>query len=314
VEDILKQELGDPRIQVMQHGPAAEKGVLFSTLVNMCNRNNGRTGMGLVMASKNLKAIVVRGKQRPPLADAKSLAALNKLGVSWIPDNPDVRSIGEFGTASVVLPQNSMGTFPTRNYSEGQFEGAEKISGEKMAETVLKSRDTCYACAVRCKRVVEIKGGPYPVDPRYGGPEYETLGTFGSYCGIDNLAAIAYANMLCNMNGVDTISCGATIAFAMECFEKGIITEKETGGIKLKFGDVDAMLVVLQQIVTNSGTLGSLLSQGSARAAKVGQKSRRTAHYSQKPGGAGTHAAGQEILGADLCSQSLWCRSSVQRA
>jgi len=235
----------------------------------MCNRNNGRTGMGLVMASKNLKAIVVRGKQRPPLADAKSLAALNKLGVSWIPDNPDVRSIGEFGTASVVLPQNSMGTFPTRNYSEGQFEGAEKISGEKMAETVLKSRDTCYACAVRCKRVVEIKGGPYPVDPRYGGPEYETLGTFGSYCGIDNLAAIAYANMLCNMNGVDTISCGATIAFAMECFEKGIITEKETGGIKLKFGDVDAMLVVLQQIVTNSGTLGSLLSQGSARAAKV---------------------------------------------
>lgn len=269
VENILKQELGDPHIQVMQHGPAAEKGVLFSSLVNMCSRNNGRTGMGLVMASKNLRAIVVRGKQKPVLADSASLAALNKLGNSWIPGNGDVRAVGEFGTASVILPQNSMGTLPTRNYAEGQFEGAEKISGEKMAETVLKTRDTCYACAVRCKRVVEIKDGPYPVDPRYGGPEYETLGTFGSYCGIDNLAAIAHANMLCNMHGVDTISCGATIAFAMECFEKGIITEKETGGIKLKFGDPDAMLAALKQIVTNSGTLGMVLSQGSARAAKV---------------------------------------------
>ncbi len=268
-EDIIRAELGDAKIQVLQHGPAAEKGVLFSSLVNMCSRNNGRTGMGLVMASKNLRAVAVRGTGRPPIADNKALAALNKLGVSWIPTNGDVKAVGEFGTASVVLPQNSSGTLPTRNYTEGQFESAETISGERMADTILIGRDTCYACTVRCKRVVQVKEGPYQVDPRYGGPEYETIGTFGSYCGIDNLAAIARANQICNMHGVDTISCGATIAFAMECFEKGVITTRETGGIELRFGKADAMLTVLEQIVSNNGPLGSVLSQGSARTAKI---------------------------------------------
>ncbi len=268
-EDAIKNELGDPKIQVLQHGPAAEKGVRFSSLVNMCSRNNGRTGMGLVMASKNLRAVAVRGTKKPAVADARALAALNKLGVAWIPTNGDVKAVGEFGTASVVLPQNSSGTLPTRNYNEGQFESAETISGERMADTILIRRETCFACTVRCKRVVEVKEGPYPVDPRYGGPEYETIGTFGSYCGIDNLAAIARANQICNMHGVDTISGGATIAFAMECFEKGIITTRETGGIELRFGNADAMLAVLEQIVTASGALGRVLSQGSARAAKV---------------------------------------------
>jgi aldehyde:ferredoxin oxidoreductase len=158
---------------------------------------------------------------------------------------------------------------PTRNYNEGQFEGAEAISGETMADTILKKRETCHACVVRCKRVVEITEGPYKVDPFYGGPEYETMSTFGSYCGIQNQAAISKANEICNKYGVDTISCGATIAFAMECFEKGIITKAQTDGIELRFGNVDAMLEVLQQIVTNSGMLGRILSQGSARAARI---------------------------------------------
>jgi aldehyde:ferredoxin oxidoreductase len=133
---------------------------------------------------------------------------------------------------------------------------------------VLKERGTCYACVVRCKRVVEIKEGAYKVDPYYGGPEYETLGTFGSYCGISDLAAVSLANQICNQYGVDTIACGATIAFAMECFEKGIISSKETGGIDLKFGSVDAMLKALDQIVKNEGPLGRVLSQGSERAAR----------------------------------------------
>jgi aldehyde:ferredoxin oxidoreductase len=133
----------------------------------------------------------------------------------------------------------------------------------------LKERDTCYACVVRCKRVVEIKAGPYQVDPHYGGPEYETLGTFGSYCGIGDLAAVSLANQLCNMYGVDTIACGATIAFAMECFEKGIITLEQTGGLELRFGNADAMLEALRQILDNRGPLGSVLSQGSEQAAKA---------------------------------------------
>lgn len=156
VEAILKQEVGDPKAEVIQCGPAAEKGVLFSSLVNMSNRNNGRTGMGLVMASKNLKAVVVRGKQKPEVADPDALAALNREGPKEMPLNPDMDSLGKYGTAGVVMFQNTTGTLPTRNYNEGQFEGCEPISGEVMYDTVLKERDTCYACVVRCKRVVEI--------------------------------------------------------------------------------------------------------------------------------------------------------------
>jgi aldehyde:ferredoxin oxidoreductase len=268
-EAILKQELGDNKVEVLQYGPAAEKGVRYASILSMASRNNGRTGMGLVMASKNLRAIVARGKEKIKLADPAALTALNKAGAKMMPDNPDVDGLGKYGTASVVSFQNTIGSLPTRNYNEGQFEDCDPISGEVMYDTVLKERDTCYACVVRCKRVVEIKEGPYLVDPLYGGPEYETLGTFGSYCGIGDLAAISKANQICNEYAVDSISCGATIAFAMECFEKGIITTEHTGGLELRFGDAKAMLDVLQQIVTCSGPLGPILAEGSARAAKV---------------------------------------------
>jgi len=269
VDALLKQEIGDPKIEIMQIGPAAEKGVRFSGIVSMCNRLNGRTGMGLVMASKNLKAIVVRGHNKPPVADQAALSTLHKAGPAMAAANADVDGLGKLGTPGVVMFQNMLGTLPTRNYNEGQFEQAEPISGEKMAETILKERDTCYACVVRCKRVVEIKEGKYLADPLYGGAEYETIGTFGSYCGIGDLAAISQAHQICDMYGVDTISCGATIAFAMECYEKGIISLKETGGIDLRFGNADAMLEVLHQIVTKSSPLGTVLAEGSARAAQV---------------------------------------------
>jgi aldehyde:ferredoxin oxidoreductase len=168
-----------------------------------------------------------------------------------------------------VLYNNTIGCLPTRNYSETQFESADPISGEKMAETILKARDTCYACIVRCKRRVEVTEGPYHVDRRYGGPEFETIGTFGSYCGIDDLAAIARANQICNEYAVDTIACGATIAFAIECYEKGIIGKEQTGGLELRFGDPEVMLKVLDQIVKGEGELGPVLGQGSARAARI---------------------------------------------
>jgi aldehyde:ferredoxin oxidoreductase len=269
VDAILREELQDAKLEILQHGPAAEKGVLFSSLVNMSTRHNGRTGMGLVMASKNLKAIVVRGRSKVQMADGKAITALNRTGPKEIPNNPDMDSLAKYGTAGVVMSQNMYGTLPSFNYAEGQFAGAEAISGEKMADTVLKDRDTCYACVVRCKRVVEIQEGPYKVDPYYGGPEYETASTLGSYCGIDNLAAVSLANQICNEHGIDTIACGATIAFAMECYEKGIISDAQTGGLKLKFGDADAMLETLRQIVSNTGPLGTVLSQGSERAAKI---------------------------------------------
>ncbi len=278
VESELKQELGDDKVEILQHGPAAEKGVLYSTLLSMSNRNNGRTGMGLVMASKNLKAVVARGTNKPVLADSKALTALNRTGPKLLPDNGDMGGLAKYGTASVVMPQHSMGTLPTRNYNEGSFDLAEDISGEKLYDVYLRGaaagkqdkqgRDTCYSCIVRCKRVVELEG-KYPVDPQYGGPEYETIGTFGSYCAVQDLAAISLANQICNEHAVDTIACGATIAFAMECYEKGIITKEQTGGLELKFGDADVMLEALRQIVTASTPFGKLLGQGSERVAAV---------------------------------------------
>ena len=268
VDDIIHKEV-DPKAEILQHGIGAENGVLFSSLCSMSNRHNGRTGMGLVMASKNLKAVVVRGTKKVQLADSKALTALNRVGPKALPENGDMDGLAKFGTAVVVLFNNTMGTLPTRNYTEGQFEGCEPISGEKMAETILKGRDTCYACVVKCKRVVEIKDGAYKVDPRYGGPEYETLGTFGSYCGIDDLAAVSLANQICNEYAVDSIAAGATIAFAMECFEKGVITKEQTGGLELKFGNVEAMLKALDMMVKGEGEFGKTLGMGSERAAKV---------------------------------------------
>jgi aldehyde:ferredoxin oxidoreductase len=264
-EAAIRQELGDDKIEVLQVGPAGEKGVRFACLINMRNRANGRTGMGAVMGAKNLKAIAVRGHQRPEVADRKALAALARWGAQNF-ESSDVYSMGLHGTADVLGSQNEAGGLPTRNWASGVFEGWESITGEAMSDTILKERDTCYACVVRCKRVVEADWQGKQVEPQYGGPEYETLGTLGSYCGIGDLAAISYANQLCNMYGLDTISCGATVAFAMDCFERGLLTEEDTGGVALRFGDAQAMVQMVEQIGRREG-FGDLLAEGTARLA-----------------------------------------------
>jgi aldehyde:ferredoxin oxidoreductase len=265
VEDTIREELDDARIQVLQCGPAAERGVRFSALINFANRANGRTGMGLVMASKNLKAVAVRGRDRPKQADPDAFRALAKWGAENFEDS-DIAGLGLLGTAEVVMSQQKAGGLPTRNWTSGAFEGAKAISGQTMYDTVLKERDTCYACVVRCKRVVEITDGRYEVNPRYGGPEYETLATLGSYCGVSDLAAVCYANQLCNMYGMDTIACGATVAWAMDCFERGLLTVEDTEGYELNFGNAEAMVAMVEKIGKREG-LGRILGEGSARAA-----------------------------------------------
>lgn len=267
VEDLLKEELEDKRIQILQTGIAGENKVRFAALISMANRANGRTGMGAVMASKNLKAVVVRGKARPNIADPDKLKDLAKWGAKNFPDS-DVYGMGLYGTAEVLRYQHEDGGLPTRNWKSGVFEGYLALDGVTMADTILKERDTCYACTVRCKRVVEVTEGKYKVNPRFGGPEYETLSTFGSYCGIDNLEAVAQANQLCNMYGMDTISCGATIAWAMDCFENGLLSVEDTGGIRLEFGNEDAMLEMVELIAMGKG-FGKILAEGSARAADI---------------------------------------------
>lgn len=266
VDDSLKQELGDDKIEIAQCGPAGEKLSRLAAVINMGNRAAGRTGMGAVMGSKNLKAVVVRGSsKRLPTAEPKAVNELAKSGAASLDGNADVAGLQAHGTASVLSFQNSMGTLPTFNYNAGQFVNFEPISGEVMTETILKERDTCYACTVNCKRVVETEFKGRKVEPRYGGPEYETLGTFGSYCGVNDLAAVSLANKICNDYGLDTIGAGATIAWAMECFENGVLTEAEVG-FPLKFGDADAMVKAADLLARREG-FGNILAEGSRKAA-----------------------------------------------
>ncbi|MCK5315609.1 MAG: hypothetical protein KAJ53_10820 [Anaerolineales bacterium] len=216
VEEILKEELQDSKIEIAQCGPAGEQEVRLAAIMNMANRANGRTGMGAVMGSKNLKAIVVRGSSKKiPVANPEAVSNFAKDGLKAIKDHGSSQSLKHDGTAGGVDWQNMTGTLPTRNYNEGQFEGFEKISGETMTETLLTGNHTCYACAIRCKRVIETEWMSKAIEARYGGPEYETVATFGSYCGVDDLKAVIYANQICNQYGLDTIGTGATIAWAM---------------------------------------------------------------------------------------------------
>jgi aldehyde:ferredoxin oxidoreductase len=267
VEDLIREELGDEKIHVSQCGISAEKGVLIGAIINNANRANGRTGMGSVMASKNLKAVAVRGKIKVEIADAEKLKGLAKLGVEKFPDS-GVANLGKYGTCRGVEVKNPVGYLPSNNWSSGHVDDIEQISGTTMYETVLKERDTCFGCIVRCKRVVEITEGKYQVDPRYGGPEYETLATMGSYCGVKDLAAISYANQLCNMYGVDTIACGATVAWIMDCYEHGYLTKEEADGIELKFGNADAMVQMVEKICRREG-IGEVLGLGSVKASEA---------------------------------------------
>ena len=279
VDQILEEELDDTRIEVLQVGPAGEKKVRFAAIISMANRAHGRTGMGAVMGSKMLKAIVVRGgKKKLPMADPDALRAIVKRSIPLVRDDEDVWELAKYGTMGITESQSAVGGLPTRNYLSGSFgfDKAKKIGADVYFDEILRGaatgdqlkqgRDTCYSCAVRCKRVVEAEWQEKALNPESGGPEYETVAMFGSDCGIDDPYAIAYASQLCNEYGVDTISAGATMAFAIECFEKGLITANDTGGVELAWGDADAMLAMLEATLKREG-FGDILAEGSAAAA-----------------------------------------------
>ncbi len=209
VDKILKEELGEGRAEIAQIGPAGEKLSYFASIMNMSNRAWGRTGVGAVMGSKKLKAIVVRGTSKVIPADKSAVSALAKKGARLFP-NSDMEEFGRYGTADTVMANYGAGGLPTNNWDAGvmpTLEAAEAIGGERLYDELLRGaadgkqdrqgRDTCYACVVRCKRVVETEWANNKLIPEYGGPEYETIATFGSYCGVKDLHAITYANQLC---------------------------------------------------------------------------------------------------------------------
>ncbi len=278
VDTELKEELSDNRIEIAQIGPAGEQMSNFAAVMNMSNRAWGRTGVGAVMGSKRLKAIVVRGTGKAQPANKESVTALAKRSAKLLP-NSDMEEFGRLGTADTVMANYGAGGLPTYNWNSGvmpTLAAAEAISGERLYDELLRGaadgkqdklgRDTCYACIVRCKRVVESEWREHQLVPEYGGPEYETIATFGSYCGVDDLQAVSYANQLCNQYGVDTISCGATLSWAIECFENGLLTVEDTGGIELRFGDATALIAMLEMTLKREG-IGDILADGSAKAA-----------------------------------------------
>jgi aldehyde:ferredoxin oxidoreductase len=281
VQDGLEAELGDKRIRVLQCGISGERGVRFAAIVNQLKHFHGRCGLGAVMGSKNLKAIVARGS-KPPAATDKDGA---KQKLVWFKGHYD-RSKDRFhqlGSSSGVLALEASGILPTRNFRDGSFEGARDISGQKMRDTILTDRGTCYACAVACKREVEVK--ELGVTPKYGGPEYETLAASGSLCGVSDLNALALINQLHAQYVLDSISTGCVTAFAMECWEHGIITPAMTGGLELTWGNADAVIQLVHLIGKREG-IGKLLGEGVKRAAEaLGQGAERFA----------LHVKGQEL-------------------
>ena len=264
----LRAELGDQRIRVASIGPAGERLIPFACVQNDMEHYNGRGGMGAVMGSKNLKAVVARGKQKPEMADPDKVTEIRQWHNARIKVHPPNVGLSRAGTSGLVKGLNDAGILPTRNFKYGIFKGADKINGPALHATIFHSAGTCYACTVKCKRRVTLKDDTYPLDPRFGGPEYETLGSLGAQLENDNLPSIARGNQLCNLYGLDTISTGGVIAFAMECFENGILTLNDTGGRPIPFGDGDAMLWLIEEIVHQRG-IGKILSQGVKRAAEI---------------------------------------------
>jgi len=268
VQETIRAELNDDKIRVLQNGIAGENLVRFAGITNDLRHFNGRNGLGAVMGSKNLRAIAVRGTQKyQTLAqEPETLMELGRKLAKAVRENPLSWDLQQRGTPGLVEPLNTGGILPTRNFRQGAFEGVDDIKWEAYEKELLTARRSCYACAVRCKREVNVNGQPSP----YGGPEYETVGAFGPNCGVSDLQAIAKANELCNAYMLDSISAGATIAFAMECFEHGLIGLDDTGGLDLRFGNAEAMLTILEQIARREG-FGNLLAEGSLRAAeKIG--------------------------------------------
>jgi aldehyde:ferredoxin oxidoreductase len=229
-------------------------------------RAAGRCGMGAVMGSKNLKAIVVYGTGNVSVHDPESVARLPKDYAPLI--NKNAENFRKYGTSGGLSAFEAMGTLPLQNWKfVGRWEeSAEKINGFTMSETVLTGRYYCDACILGCGRKVKVEKGPY-AGVEGAGPEYETLGLLGSSCLVDDLEALCFANELCNRFGLDTISTGGAIAFGMEAYEKGLIDREDTGGIELQWGNAEALIGMIRMIAQKKG-IGETLGKGVKRASE----------------------------------------------
>ncbi len=251
-------------------GAGGENLVKYAAIMNDCDeeyfgRAAGRCGLGSVMGSKKLKAVVAHGKSEIPIAEPEEYRTEAKKRFDWVNQSILKMTLETYGTATMVDLCQVVGGLPTRNFQTGVFEGAESINGTAINDTILVKRKPCFACPIACGRVAEIPEGQFK--GRGEGPEYESIGAFGSMCGVDDLEAITMAHFLCNEYGLDTISTGVSVAFVMECFEKGIMTKEDTGGIEFAFGDKNLIVDIVPVIAARKG-FGDIMAEGTMRMAQ----------------------------------------------
>jgi aldehyde:ferredoxin oxidoreductase len=258
-EDRILEEAGR-RCTIASIGPGGENRVRYAAIMNNKHRAAGRCGLGAVMGAKGLKAIACAGKFHVPLADAKGFKQAARRQIDLLDESMLKVGFDAFGTNMVSDMVNIRGGYPTMNWQHGVFEQIEEVNAQAVTDQVLIEGVSCYACPVACGRRTEIREGKWS-GHRGEGPEYETTNTFGAMCGISDLKAITMANYRCNELGLDTISAGATIAFALECYEKGILTKEHTGGQEIRFGDADLVVNLVDQIAHRQG-LGAWLADG----------------------------------------------------
>ncbi len=266
--EAIKTELNDKRLHCAMIGPGGENMVRFACVMNGLFDAAGRTGMGAVMGSKKLKAIAAHGTKGLESADEAKIREMARWMAQGINAGEKNPSMHKYGTGVGMEASTLIGNLPVRNFRDGDFEGAAKISAENFMESELgNGMEGCFACAMRCKKLVKGEG----IDPEYGGPEYESFAALGSNCGVDDIRKVSIATQLCNANSLDTISAGMAISFAMECFENGLLTLEDTGGIDLRFGNADAVIQMVEMIAKRQG-IGNLLAEGVKRAAeKIGK-------------------------------------------
>lgn len=261
-QELVKKEIDRTGARVAAIGPAAEHGVLFAGIYCDHGRTAGRTGLGAVMASKNLKAVAVRGKQALPLVHPGNYAALRSESNRALKQDNEARIMHEVGTAGAANFSEYLGALPAKYYHQGGFEAVDQVSGSLMAETILTGQSACHACVIACGRVVKLDDGA-----KRKGPEYETIVSFGPNLLIDDLIAITRLGELCDRYGMDTISTGNTIGLAFHLFELGRITAQDTGGLELKWGDVEVVFQLVKMTAHRDG-IGNLIAEGSRRLGK----------------------------------------------
>ena len=286
-EEGIQKEIGDLNVRVAAIGPAGEKLVKIASIINERSRACGRCGMGAVMGSKNLKAVAVRGSGDIKVADVEGFLEFCKVFYDRA-KGPKTRKYRTLGTAENILVHNKIGSLPTNNFTYATFKGAEKVSGEFISEHYVDDIIACGGCPMRCEHVALISEGSYK--GTVARMEYESVWAFGPHCGVDDIEGIIKSIELCNVYGIDTISCGVIVGFAMDCYENKILTKKDTDGLELNFGNSEAMVELVKMIGERRG-LGDILAEGVKRAAeKIGKGAEKLAN----------HIKGMEMTGYDV--------------